>query len=175
MWSDERPLRGRRTPARRPVVAGLLGAAVLLAACSSRGSGGGDGDAAEAPATEQVVAVGEAVEVGDATATVTAVEAVEATAVVYVADGDRVAVEVSVCGRADDVAGLWTLHVGDDVLEPVPLPPGALPEENQPTFDFTAGPGPDGCRTGWVAWDVPAGGDGVVVWEGDPEAGWPTT
>jgi hypothetical protein len=56
------------------------------------------------------------------------------------------------------------------------LPEGALSEANRPVFDFTAGPDADRCRRGWVAWDVPAdeGGDGVVVWDGDPDVGWPT-
>jgi hypothetical protein len=168
MWSD------RRTP-RRVILAtaAVVGVAVLGGACSS-----GD-DADEAPAEDhELLEVGQPTEVDGTTATVVALEPeVQATAEVYAADGDRVAVEVEVCGDADAVARLWTLAIGDDELEPTPLPESALPEENRPVFDFTAGPGPGGCRSGWVAWDVPVddAGEGIVVWEGDPDVGWPTS
>jgi hypothetical protein len=147
----------------------LVGLALLV------GCSGGD-DADQAPSDDRdVVEVGQAVAAGGASATVVSFEPeVEATAEVYAGDGERVAVEVEVCGDAEAVAGWWTLRIGDDELEPVPLPEGALPEANRPAFDFTAGPGPDGCRSGWVAWDLLAdeGGEGVVVWEGSAEAGW---
>jgi hypothetical protein len=167
MWCDGRVRQ-------RAVALFVVGAmALAVGACT-----GGD-DADEAPAEDhQLIEVGQAVEAGSTTATVVAVEQdVQATAEVYAAEGDRVAVEVEVCGDAEAVAQLWTLEVGDDTFEPAPLPDGALPEANRPVFDFTAGPGPDGCRTGWVAWDVPPDedGEGVVVWEGDPEVGWATT
>jgi len=156
------------------VAVGIAVGLALVPACSDGGDEDGAGTGRDA--VDEVVALGDEVAAGEASATVTTVAPVEATAEVYAADGDRIAVEVTVCGDAEAVAGLWTLHVGDDVLEPVPLPPDALPEENRPTFDFTAGPGPDGCRTGWVAWDLPAGGSdgaGVLVWEGDADVGWP--
>lgn len=174
MWCD-RQVR-RRAVRLATVGAAALAAGALLVACTS------DGDAGSAAIDDrpelEVLEVGDVVEatteVDGSASVVSVADDVEATAAVYRADGARVAVDVEVCGDADAVAALWTLAIGDDALEPVPLPDGALSEENRPVFDFTAGPSPDGCRTGWVAWDVPSDGEGegVVVWEGEPAAGW---
>ncbi|OWY61753.1 hypothetical protein B7486_62125, partial [cyanobacterium TDX16] len=140
MWPE------RRSATAPAIVAGLVLAVGLLVGCSGGGSGDGAGGS-ESTGPPEVAAVGDEVDAGGASARVVAVEAdVQATAAVYAAEGERVAVEVEVCGDAEAVADLWTLEVGDDVLQPVPLPDGAMPEANRPVFDFTAGPEADGCR-----------------------------
>jgi hypothetical protein len=146
----------------------VLATFVALGGCATSDDQGSD-----AGADETQVEMGVEIDAGGASATVLALEsAVEPAAEAFAAAGAYVGAEIVVCGDAEQIAAPWTLRVDGVEQEPAPLPPSAVGEDHQPVLDFTAGPEEDGCRTGWVFWDVSDDAEGQLLWDLDDSVAW---
>ncbi len=160
-----------RVACRRRVATAVLAVALLAAGACSGDEGGGGGR--PPGGDETVLDEGDTATAasGDANATVLSTAAdLEVAADAFAAEDAYVGAEVRVCGDDAAVAQPWTARTADDVVEPAPLPPGAL-DGDHPLLDQTAGVGDDGCAEGWLVWDLPDG-DAVARWDGAPTSGW---